>query len=267
MKNRAILAASAVLAFLSMSLSVGAADKFKLPGFDGTFRLTTERNQPGGATMTPDPLDEENTSDVFKFSISPGECVKEECEQQSVRATAEQRGEPKQPATAWYGWDMYFVPDFPFGAAQVRGHQVFTEFKDQRQCQLVALINNPHSDDQFLSWSMEKPTGEDAEQYGGDCMVVFEKPIAPMIDLVGAWHRFELFVRWTKDGDGRFQMFLDGEQVLDYEGPTCFRCNKFNYFLFGNYLCCTSGTQNVVPATVYYRYISRAATREELVWQ
>ncbi|PDT31134.1 hypothetical protein CO660_03595 [Rhizobium sp. L9] len=256
-----------LLPVLSANLSFAAERTFKVPGFTHPFRVTTERNQPGGFAMVKDPLDQYNAAKVFKFSINPGPCVQDDCEQQSARATVQQGRKAKQPKEAWYGWDMYFVPDFPIGSKQVRGHQIFVEFKDQDQCQLVALTTNPHSNDQFLSWSMEKPSGKQMTQFGGDCINLFDMRVASIRELAGAWHRFELFVRWTREGDGRFLMFLDGKQVVDYHGVTCFSCDKLNYFLFGNYLCCTTGTKLVVPATVYYRYVSMAKSREALVWK
>ena len=173
---RKILVAVLVTA-LSTSLSFGAGKTFALPGFTDSFRITTERNQPGGVAMVRDPLDQDNTAKVFKFSIKPGPCVLDDCEQQSVRATVEQRPGAKQPDEAWYGWDMYLAPGFPASAQEARKHQTLAEFKDQKQCMLVSLDTTPDNDDNFLTWSMEKPTGKKMTQSGGDCIDLFDLKI------------------------------------------------------------------------------------------
>ena len=261
-----IYAMAALLVALTSALASAAEKRFKLPGFAHSFRVS-ERNQPGGFSMVKDPLDASNSKKVYKFSIAPGPCVKQDCEQQSARGSVQQVSQAKQPKEAWYGWDMYFPTDFPYGINQIRGHQIFPEFKDQHQCQLVALTTNPHSNGQNLSWSMEKPTGIKATQFGGDCTPVFEKPVAKFRDIVGAWHRYELFVRWSKKDDGKFLMYLDGKLVVEYAGFTCFECDKMNQFYFGNYLCCTPDTKQLKAAIVYYRYVSSAKSREALLWK
>ncbi|QIG47455.1 hypothetical protein G5V57_06750 [Nordella sp. HKS 07] len=244
-----------------------AQKKFKVTGFDKPF-LVSNRNQPGGFTMDRDPVDAINKKKVYRFEIVPRKCVSDDCEQQSARASVQQVPEGTlQPKEAWYGWDMYLPTEFPFSTAQTRGHEIFTEFKDQHQCQLVALITNPNRNDDFLSWSMEKPTGQKMTQFGGDCEVVFERPVIRIREVLGGWHRYELFARWSKKNDGKFQLYLDGTEVVNYNGITCWSCDKMNYFLFGNYLCCTPNTQKIARSTVFYRFVSRARTRDGLVWE
>jgi hypothetical protein len=266
MYRLSILSLALVMMGLVSNVSFGASKTFQLPGFDNPFRATTERNQPGGFKTDKDPVDETNLTNVFKFSVVPRKCFKDDCLQQSARATVEQV-EGKQPAEAWYGWDIYFVPGFPTASNQVPSLEIFTEFKDTRKCLLVGLTTKPNGYDPFLSWSMQKPTGKEVTADGGDCIDISAIRVAAIKDLEGAWHRFELYAKWDKGNEGKFQMFIDGKQVMDYSGITCFSCDKLNYFLFGNYICCTPGTEQIVPSTVYYRFVSRAKRREDLVWK
>lgn len=266
MRNLTRICAAALVVVAWTSGFASAEKRFKLPGFSDNFRIS-ERNQPGGFSIVKDPLDTSNSKEVFNFSIGPGPCVREDCEQQSARGSVQQVPQAVQPKEVWYGWDMYFPADFPYGAMQIKGHEIFAEFKDQDQCQLVALTTNPNQYDEYLSWSMEKPTGRKMTATGGDCEDLFEKRIAKFKDIVGTWHRFELFVRWSTKADGKFLMYMDGKQVVDYDGLTCFNCYKKNQMYFGNYLCCTPGTKDVKPSTVYYRHVNSAKSREALVWK
>lgn len=238
-----------------------------LHGFNGYQFFEVDRNQRGGFTMVPDPIDPNNTKKVYKFSIRPEKCVGKECHQQSVRSSIQQGPDAKQPKTAWYGWDMYFPPDFPNDGVQRLGLQQFNEWKDQNQCGLVSLAVDPNQGGRDLLWVMQKPTGKPETQFGGDCVPVMRISIAKISDLVGSWHRFEVFAHWTTEGDGQFKVYIDGKQKVDYTGVTCFNCDKMNYFSFGNYLCCTESSEKIQPSTVYYRFLSRSKSRQELKWR
>lgn len=237
-----------------------------LPGFNGYRFIATGTNQEGGIQMVPDPIDPSNPSDVYRFSIAPGPCVGSDCDHQSARATVQQSTDAKQPKEVWYGWDIYFPPDFPINGKQTNGKWLFNEWKDQ-SCNLASLSLDANLGGRDLIWEMSVLSGKAADGKGNDCKAVMREPLAKMSTLVGSWHRFEIFARWTKNGDGRFIIYLDGEVKLDYTGVTCSNCDRMNYYLFGNYLCCTESTEKIQPSTVYYRYLSRAKKREDLQWQ
>lgn len=238
----------------------------QLPGFDGYRFFESDRNQSRSFTMVPDPIDPSNTSKVYKFSIRPERCKGAECEQQSVRSSVQQGPDAGQPDEAWYGWDIYFPPDFPQPGAQKTGLQQFNEWKDQHQCGLISLAVSPNHGGRELLWRVQKPTGLPAGQYGYDCTSVFQESLGNITDLMGKWHRFEVFIKWSGAEDGQFVIYLDGKKKVVYSGPTCFTCGHMNYYSFGNYLCCTDSSKTIQPSTVYYRYLSRAARREDLTW-
>lgn len=266
MHMKRFIAALAISLATLNSLSLPAlAWKKTLPGFNGYRFSETGTNQEGGVQMVPDPIDPGNADDVYRFSIKPGPCVGSDCDHQSARATVQQRPDAKQPHEVWYGWDIYFPPDFPINGKQSSGKWLFNEWKDQ-SCNLASLSLDANLGGSELIWEMSKLSGKAADGKGNDCMAVMRAPLGKMSKLLGSWHRFEVYARWTKSDDGRFIIYMDGEVKLDYSGVTCSNCDRMNFYLFGNYLCCTESTTSIQPSTVYYRYLSRAKRREDLQW-
>lgn len=272
MMVRLVLASFLVLAAICNTALAGRGG-YAVPGFGSATFSLADRSQRGGFRMVEDPIDPANRSRVYSFTISPAKCRGADCAQQSVRSALVQSPDAVQPKEAWYGWEIYFPRDFPFATRQSRGFQQFNEWKDQPQCGLASIaLDNTYwvagLRDTSLSWVMKRPTGKPAGRTGEDCETYFKTGIAEMSDIVGSWRRFELFARWSRKDDGRFLLYLDGKLVLDYKGKTCFSdCSRMNYHIFGNYLCCTPDTKAVANATVYYRFISRARSRDRLIWK
>lgn len=259
------------IVFLTLAASLlyslpAAAWQRTIPGFGGSQFFLSSTNQRGGFTMAPDPLDAANPKEVYRFSIQPGPCTGFDCQQQSVRSTIQQGEDARQPKEVWYGWDIYFPADFPRDGQQATGKQIFNEWKD-RNCKLVGLTVIPNIGGKDLLWEMSGPTGKSKNKAGEECQGLARFPIGPMSKIVGRWHRFEFFARWSKGDDGRYVVYMDGKKLVDYTGATCTNCDQKNQHLFGNYLCCTENTETIKPSTVYYRFVSRAKKREDLQWQ
>ena len=89
--------------------------------------------------------------------------------------------------------------------------------------------------------------------------------------MLGKWTRFEYFVNWTTENDGKFVIFNNGKKVMDYAGPTCSSkklCLSKNNHYYGLYSLNNKdrgGLKSVEPATIYYRNVSRADKKEELI--
>jgi hypothetical protein len=256
----------ACLCLLLLPLSANAQE-FSLPGFGGDqFHQGTDRNQPGGFHKVQDPLTKAGGKKVFEFSVVPRPCFKDDCDQQSARSTVQQHN-VTQPKEAWYGWDMYFPADFAYGPKQVSGFNIYNEWKDQDNCMLVGLTNFGGATEPMkgvpdlqLSWRMANP------KLPGDCKLVLKEPVADFSDLLGKWNRFEVFIRWSKEKDGKVQIYLDGDMKVDYKGETCFaNCNSKMWYLFGHYICCTANTEKIIASKVYYKNISRSKERSGLI--
>lgn len=252
---------------LVLAPQISLGQQFSLPGFGSDRFFQSDRNQSGGFHKVIDPLTSEGKKRIFEFSVIPRRCFKADCEQQSARSTVQQY-HASQPTEAWYGWDMYFPKDFPYGPKQVSGFNIYNEWKEQDDCMLAGLTNfggaaEPRTGrpDMQLSWRMANAN------LPGDCPMVLKEPIANFKDVLGRWTRFEVFIRWSREKDGNVQVYMDGKLKLNYAGETCFSdCNKNMYYLFGHYICCTANTKEIVASKVYYRNVSRSKTRDGLKW-
>jgi polysaccharide lyase-like protein len=69
------------------------------------------------------------------------------------------------------------------------------------------------------------------------------------------WYDFVYHVKWSSAGDGWFDAWLDGEQLLDYRGPTLYAGQRC-YLKLANY-----HTPLGEPVSVVHARVVRAATR------
>jgi hypothetical protein len=51
----------------------------------------------------------------------------------------------------------------------------------------------------------------------------------------GQWVDFIYNIKWSPDDDGFIRVWKDGEQIVDYRGPTCYEANRGPYHKFGIY--------------------------------
>lgn len=261
------LIVNCISVLLTATISNSSEKSISLSGFGQDKFYFVDNSQPKGFQLVKDPLDSLNNQHVLKFTIRPKSCIGYDCDHQSVRTAVAQLPNAVQPKEAWYGWDMYFPENFPIGSEQVNGFYSFINWKDNIDCG-SGLTNDTYLGHTTLNWVRHRPTGKSFHDIEGDCKQIYNVPIAEIKDLKGSWRRFELFVRWSKKDDGRYQLYLDNKKVLDYVGSTCVtNCQKMNFQLIGNYLCCTPNTKTVLESTVYYRFISRAKSRDKLKWE
>ncbi len=259
----------AVIAVLLTSVMPSHAENWqaKFRNFTGCSFERVPNMEPKSMALVPDPADAARPNTVLAFTVTPRKCIGSDCDQQSVRSAVKQCQEGNHPKEQWYGWEMYLPTDFPHSGQQVRGFQQFAEWKDQDQCGIAATAIDSYMGGEFLTWVMHVPTGKKPGRFGGDCQQTKNFALARVSSLVGKWVKFELHAVWSKGSDGKFELFVDGAQRVNHSGPTCVNCDRRNQALFGNYLCCTPDSRSVLPSTVYFRSISSAKTRQELVWE
>jgi hypothetical protein len=216
--------------------------------------------QPKSMQLVADPVDPKNPNKVLAFSVVPKECIGDDCSSQSARSAVKQCQEGNHPREIWYGWEMFLPQDFPHDGQQIRGFQQFAEWKDQDQCGIASTAIDSNLGGKFLNWVLQMPKGK-------DCLKTRDFPLGLVSTFLGKWTKFELFAIWSEDLDGRFELYVDGVKMVDFTGQTCTNCSNRNQALFGNYLCCTPDSKKVLPSTVYYRSISSAKTREQIIWE
>jgi hypothetical protein len=262
------LISATILVFLTAAAPSHAeswSSKFK--NFTGCSFEQVPNMQPDSMKLVADPANPSSANTVLSFTVTPQKCIDSDCEQQSARSAVKQCQEGNQPKEIWYGWEMYLPANFPHNGQQIRGFQQLVEWKDQNECGTASTAIDAYLGGEFLTWIMQVPTGKKQEQFGGSCDQIKNFALARVDAIVGKWIKFELYAVWSKGSDGRFELYVDGVKRVNYSGPTCVNCDRRNQAAFGNYICCTPNSEKLLPSTVYYRSISSAKRREELIWE
>lgn len=215
----------------------------------------------GSYQRIPDPTGDAQSPMVESFTILPGKCKGTDCQQKSVRSQVyEPKPFQKQPKEAWYGWSMYLPADFPAGSAQAATGLYSLAYWHNGDCPHVGFVSDTGFGTKLRLQTMTVPK-DGSNDCHPDTMIEF----ADLDDLRGEWHRFEVHIKWSTGDDGMVDVFLDGEEVVSFSGRTVsLEKPTPNYFKYGVYLCCTKGNGLVAPATILYKDIARADTREGL---
>jgi hypothetical protein len=239
-------------------------------GFDPL--VVDDLSAPKSVRKMRDPTGSAPAPTVYAFTIPAGYCNPKkydasqpdsDCTWKSTRSQyrenvfATKKNGNAQPREGWYGWQVYFPADFPYGAHQTKGHYEFAYWHNH-QCPHLTFSNSA-GQDSILYLETNKALGN------YECEPGARLPVADFKNLVGKWSKFEVYVKWANDASGKAIVYLDGKQAQTYTGPTLVAgFEKTNYFKFGIYLCCTDDVKRIKEASVYYSNVRRAATREGL---
>lgn len=215
---------------------------------------------------------------LHSFSIEGGDCQTQtygsttvgDCDFGSVRSMLREvhrdgRWSFAQPHRATYSWDMLIPNEFPTRGQQTRGSYIFAQWKAKR-CPHASISHSTRpGDPNTLYLRLQTPTGDPQNH---DCADVARIPLVDMNEFKGQWHRLQVQAHWSHQSDGQISVFIDGEPVGSYFGPTLYQASndstpdaKNNHFDIGAYLCCTGGVRLVQSGTVYFTNVTRSASR------
>ena len=94
-------------------------------------------------------------------------------------------------------------------------------------------------------------------------------PLLTKKEFKGRWHTIKLHIKWSKNNDGFFYVWIDGKQKVKYIGQTM-DANQV-YFKYGVYRSFLSrykdkyGVQKVPAQKVYYSNVKRSETEKGLL--
>ena len=236
-----------------------------------------ENHKVGSYSLARDPSG--NTDDIVeRFYIDGKECRGTDCQFGSVRSMlSEDGGEGDRKKEAWYSFEIFIPENFPV-RSQFKGRfYLFSEFKEILGCATTIFgartfdKNGSKFSISHLYIRPDRVAAMESNEAGFErCSYRFQKNVAKLENMKGKWTRFEYFIRWTTENDGRFLMYLDNSKVIDYKGKTCStesRCLQQNTNYYGIYApnnASKGGMKNLEPSSVYYRNVSRASSRELL---
>ena len=233
----------------------------------GFKRFAIDENTPRGAhAVIDDPTGSAPRKKVHIFRLEPGACSNRkhvsadssDCKFNSMRATAYEPDFGRK-RDEWVAWSMYLPRDFPVGSQQrAKGLYTFAYWHNSL-CPNVSLVSDAgNTTGLFLQTNKRDSSGR------WNCLPDQRIRVADLRDLRGKWTRFEMRTVFDKTEAGGVQLYIDGEPVLSRRMRTIAPGPERNYFVFGVYLCCTTGTDRITPATALYTRLSRARTREGL---
>lgn len=136
----------------------------------------------------------------------------------------------------WYGWSIYVPADQPNDGK----FDIISQFHDWHQTQPAwaldgtAPTNVTLGEDGMLRFSLK-------HQGPADPVTGTPTTVHPLFNLApatkGAWHDFVVNVRWTHLSTGFLKVWLNGDLLVDYTGPTYmdYGAGKGPYFKMGDY--------------------------------
>lgn len=263
-----------LLTTIGFTSQLSAQNKFKHGDFAPFMFASNNKSKSYAVEKNPDGTDEL----VESFYIDGTKCRADDCKFGSVRSQLKTNiwnntrpTSVTSPKQAWYSFEMYFPSDFPYGLNQERGIYHFTEFKERDECGTFTFSHvNGHNDNSLYLYLFDYAADKESRFYGksDDCFDYFEGRVGDMASLVGRWTRFEFFVRWSEEEDGLIEVYRNGKKALTRNGQNCNKienCLERNQFYYGIYKPNNQDLKSVSPAKVYFRNVSMAQKREDLL--
>ena len=198
------------------------------------------------------------TESIEKFEVRNGDCASDssgwnDCEQDRQRSELSERNKSTISGHEyWYGWSMYLPEDFvhlyPATVTLGQFHQ-----KDSHPVWLFQLNENAYAVSELTKGA-----------------IFSEWQLANIDDMKGKWTKLEIHVKWTKNDDGFFKVWVNGKEKVNYIGETM--TAKAIYFKYGIYQRELAGYKfkgnynDPIPTQiVYYSNVRRANSRKDLV--
>lgn len=262
--RQAHLSGAACGLFLALFPLAESASAQNAGGFK---RFAIDPNTPAGAhEIVRDPTGSAPMGMVHRFTLNAGACSNRkhvssdasDCKFNSLRATAyEPDFRPK--SDEWVSWSMYLPADFPVGRQQAAKGLYTFAYWHNTLCPHVSLVSDTgNSTTLFLQTTRADPSGR------FNCIPDTRIPVTDLRNLRGKWTRFDLRTIFRADRSGGVELYLNGSRVIAQNMRTIAPGPKKTYFVFGLYLCCTTGTERITSATAYYTRLSRARSRAAL---
>ncbi|MEH6346150.1 MAG: polysaccharide lyase [Bermanella sp.] len=230
-------------------------------GQEGDFGLFNRslNNTAHGYQIVIDPTGSAPTKQVEAFEVRPGDCFSNsswnDCRSDRERSElSEANKNTVEGDEYWYSWSFYLAKDFPnisptkatFGQFHQRSSHPIWMFEHNKEgLYLTKLVSG----------------------------VIEKYALLAEDTLRGKWHKIEIHVKWSKDKDGFFNVWLDTVRKVSFQGQTMDAKNV--YFKYGLYRAFLSRYQplniqgnldaiEVPKQKIYYANVKRATSRKGL---
>mgnify|MGYP000845544435 FL=1 len=176
-----------------------------------------------------------------------GEWKDSDCAENSVRSEIaenvwdDNRPGDGQPKEAWYRWNVFLPKDFPI---QDTGKLLLGQWHNG-ECPHVSFTS-PGKANGVLYF-------ETMKTWQGDCKDTMRIPFTSIQELRGKWTEFVMLAKWSNKADGRFQIYINGELAMKWNGRTLTKGKESrNYLKVGIYQCCNNKKILIKPASALF---------------
>lgn len=212
-------------------------------------------NKSHGYQVVDDPTGTAPTAKVERFEVRPGDCASDsgwsDCKNDRERSELSQQKPRENPGSShWYGWSIYFPKDYITVAPT------------------KVALGQFHQTGAHPVWMFQETSGG---YFLDDQVTGYTRRYHELIldnDLRGKWHQVEVHVMWTNKGDGFFKVWVNGEEKVNYAGPTMAKNDV--YFKYGLYRTFVSRYEQAhkkpIPTqVVYFSNVRRTSSRVGLL--
>ena len=189
-----------------------------------------------------------------------GEWKDSDCAENSVRSEIaenvwdDNRPGDGQPKATWYRWNVFLPKDFPI---QEGGKLLLGQWHNG-ECPHVSFTS-PGKAGSYNGFSSGVLYFETMKTWQGDCKDTQRIPFTSIKELRGKWTEFVMFARWSNKDDGKFQIYIDGELAMKWNGRTLTKGKESrNYVKVGIYQCC-NGANPIKPANALFTTPERSS--------
>ena len=169
-----------------------------------------------------------------------------DCGENSVRSEISE-WRHHQPKESWYRWNVFLPNDFPI---QEGGKLLLGQWHNG-ECPHVSFTS-PGKANGVLYF-------ETMKTWQGDCKDTMRIPFTSIQELRGKWTEFVMFARWSNKADGKFQIYINGELAMNWNGRTLTKGKESrNYVKVGIYQCC-NGDNLIKPASALFTTPERSS--------
>ena len=207
-RNHPFLAVKLILALLLGSvLNVVLADS----GVFSRFLTAPE----WAVSTTEDPTGLASQPFVQRFELRAGDCQTKppynDCKSGTERAELAQIGgvNSSQEGPQWYRWQLYIPEEFE---SSYPAKNRFGQFIDSRTQKAAWVLELGRTGALWLG----QRVASDSEYYS----------LLTKQQLLGEWQEIIVQASWATT-DGVFNMWINGEQIVRYQGQTCDKCDVF----------------------------------------
>lgn len=140
------------------------------------------------------------TDDSIRFELRAGDCAKHfDCQTYRERIEIKEAWRPPLNKTVWYRFNLKLPEDYP----EMSPKQILGQWHDGAR----PALSNRYENGKF--W---------LDLMSGGHKTTHRFPVASFAK--GEWNEFVYAIRWSDDGEGRLQAWINGELITDFKGPT-----------------------------------------------